>query len=178
VLPLVVLALFTVGRRRAAGVLGLVWVVLSMLTEQMLFNPAMTAVDVIEFVVLVTPGFCLLTFRPQSTPQAFRHLWLIFALAWVIPLLANANYYDVCRFFPAVAIVFLPFAPEFALGVVAYWSIVLWSVAAGILSARGNGVVGPQFAYENARFPLLIWTVAVLALVAVGRWRATKRSYR
>jgi hypothetical protein len=173
-LPLGVLALFTFGSRRAAGLLGLAWVALHVRSSSY-----MTTVAVVEFVMLTTPGFCLLTLRPRSTPTAMRYLWLAFAVIWVVPQLAGfENFRDVAHFFPVVAVVFVALSPEFALGLVAYWAVVALSASSGVLPAHGSGIPGSLPGGGAMETALLFgWTALVLVLVAIGRRRAAKHSY-
>ncbi len=167
-LPLAVLALFTLGRRRSTGMLGLAWVYMLMRE-----NPYRSTVDVIELVVPLAAGFLLVTLRPRSAPTEWRYLWVIPAAVWgVLHLTVVASGLDALVLSDAgvlravltvgAAVLFLPIAPALALGAALACSAPLLNVS--------------LHAHPGTRLSLLAWTPVVLAMVAVGR-RAAKRAY-
>ena len=81
--PLVILASFTLGGRRLAGLLGLVWVALYVREWE---PPDLATSKIVVAVVLPAAGFGLLTLRPQTAPKAWqaRILWLVPAAAMAL----------------------------------------------------------------------------------------------
>jgi hypothetical protein len=166
VLPLVVLAAFTLGGRRLAGVLGLAWVALSVrgwpygvLTSEFIVMLAFPAV-----------GFALLTLRPQSAPRGWqaRILWLLPAAAWVLMNVAGAAFWFQPALIPVpavMALVLLPVAPAFAVGTTLAWS-----------ASSAWFYNGWFYGGESIWMAVLLASTALaFALVAVGRRAAIDR---
>lgn len=170
VLPLVILAAFTLGGRRLAGLLGLAWVTLYVRD----WESGLAASNVVVAVALPITGFGLLTLWPQVAPRAWqtRMLWLVpaaaLALVSVVPLWLSAS--DTFLWFsgqsvlvliPVVsALVFLPVAPSFAIGTALAWSVPhLW-------------IYGRESIWT---IMLLASTPAAVALVAAARRAAIDR---
>lgn len=164
VLPLVILASFTLGGRRLAGLLGLAWVAVYARESEL---PELAASQLIGMVVLPAAGFGLLTLRPQAVPRAWeaRILWLVPALALALvnlvplwfsnPLLWFSEQSVVILIPVVAALVLLPVAPAFAIGTALAWS------------ARWGLAFGDQSIWTIA---LLACTPVTLALVAAGRF--------
>lgn len=170
VLPLVILAAFTLGGRRLAGLLGLAWVA----TYIRDWDSGVAASNIVVAVALPAVGFGLLALRPQTAPAAWqtRILWLVpataLALATVAPLWISVS--DPLLLFspssilvlvPVVAaLVFLPVAPAFAIGTTLAWSVPhLW-----IYGRESIWTIG-----------LLASTPVALTLVAAAHRAATDR---
>lgn len=167
-LPLVILASFTLGGRRLAGLLGLAWVTLYVRDWE---PPGLAMSKIVVAVVLPAAGFGLLTLRPQAAPKTWqgRILWLVpaatlalvsIAPLWLAgpPLLWFSNQSVVALIPAAASLVFLPVAPAFALGTALAWSVPhLW--------IYGGESIWPIM--------LLASTPVSLALVAVARYVAT-----
>lgn len=134
ILPLVILASFTLGGRRLAGLLGLAWVALYVRDWE---PPGLAISKIVVAVVLPAAGFSLLTLRPQAAPKAWqaRMLWLVpaaaLALVSMVPLwfpvsdpLLWFSGGSIVALVPVVsALVFLPVAPAFAIGTALAWSV-------------------------------------------------------
>jgi hypothetical protein len=163
VLPLIVLASFTLGGRRLAGLLGLVWVALFVREYG---YPGVFRAETIGMAVLPAAGFGLLTWRPQAAPAAWqtRTLWLVPAAALALVTMAVLRFspysgQSVTVLIPVVAaLVFLPVAPGFAIGTALAWS------------AQWAWIFGSESTWTIA---LLASTPVALALVGAGRYAAT-----
>jgi len=174
ILPLVILASFTLGGRRLAGLLGLVWVALYIRDWE---PPGLGVSKIAVAVMLPTVGFGLLTLRPQTAPRAWqaRILWMAPAAALALvsmvpfwfsvsdPLLWFSGWSIVVLIPVVSALAFLPVAPAFAIGTALAWSVPhLWI-----------------YGHES------IWTILLLAstpvaltLLAVARRAALDRHDR
>ncbi len=167
VLPLIILASFTLGGRRLAGLLGLVWVALFVREYG---YPGVFRAETIGMAVLPAVGFGLLTWRPQAAPTAWhtRTLWLVpaAALALVTMAVLRLSPYSgqsVTVLIPVVAaLVFLPMAPGFAIGTALAWS------------AQWAWIFGSESTWTIA---LLASTPVALALVGAGRYAAIRSYY-
>src|SRR4030081_525202 len=87
VLPVLILALFTTGRNRTAGLLGLLRV--AMRLHQ---SPLISLDDFLILFPVEVFGFGLLAFRPRSIRPAGRYLWPIPTAMWAfywLPLLGQ-----------------------------------------------------------------------------------------
>lgn len=160
VLPLVVLATFTLGGPRLAGLLGLAWVALAVREWSYGVLPS-------EFIVMLAfpaVGFALLAFRPRTAPRRWqaRSLWLLPAVAWVLITLAGPGFWFQPVFIPVpavVALVLLPVAPAFAVGTALGWS-----------ATSGWFYNGWFYGGESIWMVMLLGsTLVAVALVAVGR---------
>lgn len=162
-LPLVILASFTLGGRRLAGLLGLAWVALYVRDWE---GPGIPMSNIVVAVVIPVAGFALLTLRPQAAPRAWqaRILWLVPAAALALvnlaplwssdPLLWISGQSSVVLIPVVAALVFLPVAPTFAVGTALAWSLPhLW-------------IYGAESIWTTM---LLASTPVALSLVAVAR---------
>lgn len=118
VLPVLILALFTRGRNRATGLLGLVR--FAMRLHQ---SPMIPLADFLITVPVPAVGFGLLATRPRGVPRAGRYLWPIpaacLAFYWSTLL---GQHSGIGRLTPILAgVVFLPVAPALALGLGIDW---------------------------------------------------------
>jgi hypothetical protein len=134
ILPLVILASFTLGGRRLAGLLGLVWVALYIRDWE---PPGLGMSKIAVAVTLPAVGFGLMTLRPQSAPRASqaRILWVVpaaaLALVSMVPLWFSVSDpllwfsgWSIVVLIPVVsALAFLPVAPAFAIGTALAWSV-------------------------------------------------------
>lgn len=160
VLPLVVLAAFTLGGRRLAGLLGLAWVALAVRQ----WTHGVLTSEFIAMLALPTVGFVLLALRPRVAPRTWRarSLWLVPALVWVLMNLAGPGFWFQPVLIPlpaVVAFVFLPVAPAFALGTALAWS----ATSAWFYN-------GWFYGGESIWMVILLGsTLVAVALVAVGR---------
>lgn len=170
VLPLVILASFTVGGRRLAGLLGVAWVALYVRDWE---SPGLATSQAVGQIVLPAAGFGLLALLPHAAAKTWqaRILWLVPAAAVALTSLAPLWFSDPSLWFPGQsifilipvisALVFLPVAPGFAVGTTLAWSSMwLWNILGDSIWAT----------------LLLASTPVALALVAIGR-SAAIRSY-
>ena len=162
VLPVLILALFTTGRNRTTGLLGLLRV--AMRLHQ---SPLISLPDFLILVPVQAVGFGLLAIRPRSIRPAGRYLWLIPAAMWAFYWLTLLGQHSgVGRMTPVVAaLVLLPLAPSLALGIGIDWLL------QGISYLTYPG--GDGFPLWTAEF-LACLPVIVLA-VGVYRHAATAR---
>jgi hypothetical protein len=77
--PALILAVFTAGRDRATGIIGLIW-----LYADIRSHPRPPISIWIEFWLLPLAGFVLMAIRPRRKAGLERALWLIPALVWAI----------------------------------------------------------------------------------------------
>jgi hypothetical protein len=160
VLPVLILALFTTGRNRTTGLLGLLRV--AMRLHQ---SPLLSFADfLIQFSVQVL-GFGLLAIRPRTIRPAGRYLWPIPAALWAFYWLTLLGQHSgIGRMTPVIAaLVFLPVAPSLALGIGIDWLL----LGVGYLTYPG----GDGYPLWTAEF-LACLPVVVLA-VGVYRHAAT-----
>ena len=163
VLPLVVLAAFTLGGRRLTGLLGLAWVALAVRE----WSYGLLTSEFIVMLAFPAVGFVLLTIRPRTAPKGWqaRSLWLLPAVAWVLINLPGPGFWLQPVLIPVpavVALVLLPVAPAFAVGTALAWS-----------ATSGWFYNGWFYGAESIWMIMLLGsTLVAVALVAVGR-RAT-----
>lgn len=164
-LPLVMLASFTLGRHRLAGLLGLAWVALY---ARMWGDAGLSTGQLIDSVLLPGAGFGVLALRPRVAPPAWqaRSLWLLSAAALALVHVASplpiGPHGSILVVIPGLlALASLPLAPAFAVGTALAWSTpLIWAT-------------GPQSAWRTV---LLCCMVVALVLAAAGRFVATTRS--
>lgn len=147
VLPVLILALFSTGRTRTVGALGLLRV--AMRLHQ---SPLIGLAGFMILVPVQVLGFGLLATRPRSFPRAGRYLWPIPAVMWAFYWLTLLGQHSgVGKLTPVIAAVaLLPFAPSMALGLGIDWLL----MGVGYLTYPGGD-----------GFPL--WTVELLACLPV-----------
>ena len=120
ILPVSILVLFTLGRHRTTGVLGLGWVAIFL--HQ---HPMLPSSGFIADVPLQAAGFAMLAIRPRAARSAGRLLWLVPAvvfLVYQVTLLGQLS--GVGRTTPVlVALLLLPWAPSLALGTAITWGL-------------------------------------------------------
>ena len=171
--PLVILASFTLGGRRLAGLLGLVWVALYVRDWE---PPDLAMSKIVVAVVLPAAGFGLLT--PAATDGAKsmagtnsvagassgagarEHGAAVVLALWFSGPLPWFTYQSIVVLVPvAAAFVFLPVAPAFAIGATLAWSVPhLW-------------IYGGESIWTIV---LLAFTPVSIALVAVARRAAIR----
>ncbi|MGH2857001.1 MAG: hypothetical protein ACRDMJ_05900 [Solirubrobacteraceae bacterium] len=118
VLPVLILALFTSGRNRTTGLLGLLRVAMRLHQSSMI-----SLADFLITIPVPAVGFGLLAIRPRSIPHAGRYLWPIpaacLAFYWSTLL---GQHSGIGRLTPILAAaVLLPAAPALALGLGIEW---------------------------------------------------------
>jgi hypothetical protein len=147
VLPVLILALFSTGRNRAVGALGLLRV--AMRLHQ---SPLIGLADFMILVPVQVLGFGLLAIRTRSIPSAGRYLWPIPAAMWAVYWLTLLGQHSgIGKLTPVVAaVVLLPIAPSMALGLGIDWLL----MGVSYLTYPGGD-----------SFPL--WTVELLACLPV-----------
>lgn len=161
VLPLVILASFTFGRRRLTALLGLVWVFVFFRTW---VNVPIFRSGLIEMLVLPALGFVLLAGLPSAmpTPWQARIKWLIPATAWALIHLLSMRIsgQPIVILLPIlVSLLALPVAPALAVGTALAWSATsLWM----------GGVESPRTVLS------LACAAMALAFIAVGHRRAIR----
>lgn len=165
VLPLLILASFTLGGRRLAGLLGLMWVALFVREYG---YPGVFRPGTIGMAVIPVIGFAVLTWRPQATPKDWtaRTLWVVPAAALALVTIAALRFspytgQSVVILIPVVAgLVLLPVAPAFAIGTALAWSAQwVWIFGGG---------------ESTWTIMLLACTPITVALVVVGRSAAIR----
>jgi hypothetical protein len=169
VLPLVILASFTFGGRRLAGLLGLAWIVLYVQD----WEPGLGTSQAVQQILLPAAGFGLLTLRPQAAPRTWqaRILWVVPAAALALvnlaplwasnPLLWYSDQSIVILIPVIAALAFLPVAPAFAVGTTLAWS------STWVWNPWGESIWTAM---------LMASTPTALALLAIGRF-ATRDNY-
>ena len=161
VLPVLILALFTSGRNRTAGLLGLIRVAMRLHQSPM--------IPLAEFLVTVpvpVVGFALLAIRPRSIPRAGRYLWPIpaacLAFYWSTLL---GQHSGIGMLTPILAaIVLLPAAPALVLGLGIDWLL----LGLGYLTYPGGD------GFPGRTVELLACLPAVLLLCAAWRHAARR----
>jgi hypothetical protein len=164
VLPILILALFTTGRNRTAGLLGLLR--LGMRLHQ---SPMISLADFLITIPVPALGFGLLAVRPRSIPPAGRYLWPIPSACWAFYWSTLIGQHSgTGKLTPVVAsLILLPVAPALALGIGIDWLL----QGVGYLAYPG----GDAWA---------LWTIELLACLPVVLlltvvWRhAARRPHR
>lgn len=118
VLPVVILALFTLRRTRLSGLAGLIFVGYGLLPHVPL------AGGTVAVLVLPLTGFALLAFAPQKVSPRGRWVWLAPAAVFAFFAVTSIGYQSGVAYIApvVVTICFLPFNPSFAMGTVLVWS--------------------------------------------------------
>lgn len=118
--PALILAVFTAGRDRAAGIIGLIWVVADIHSHS---RPPVSIW--IEFWLLPVAGFILMATRPSRMAGPERALWLIPAIVWAIFQYTELGQQSGVGYLTPVlaTLAFLPAAPAFALATALGWSL-------------------------------------------------------
>jgi hypothetical protein len=131
--PALILVLFTVGRSRAAGILGLAWAADTVLQAHS------SSAQYVSFgsqgVLLPALGFAAILFGPRRAVPGGRTLWILpagaFAIWWLLGGLAGA----VPFLLPIlITLPLLGLFPSFALGTALSWSL----LGAGIIIQFGD----------------------------------------
>jgi hypothetical protein len=120
VIPALILVLFTLGRNRTTGILGLAWLVIFLHQHSML-----SLSGFFELVPLQAAGFALLAIKPRKPLPAGRFLWPAPAIVWLlyqVTLLGQQSGVGKTTPFLA-ALLLLPWAPSLALGIAITWSL-------------------------------------------------------
>lgn len=131
VLPVLILMLFTSGRNRTTGLLGLLRVAMRLHQSQL--------ISLDDFLILFPvqiAGFGLLTIRPRSIQFAGRYLWAIPTAMWAFYWLTLLGQHSgIGMMTPVItALIFLPIAPSLALGLGIDWLL----QGVGYLTAGGD----------------------------------------
>jgi hypothetical protein len=120
VIPSLILVLFTLGRNRTTGILGLAWLAIFLHQHAML-----PLSDFFASVPLQAAGFALLAIKPRKALPAGRFLWpapAIVFLLYQVTLLGQLS--GIGRTTPfLVAVLLLPWAPSLALGTAITWAL-------------------------------------------------------
>jgi hypothetical protein len=120
IIPALILVLFTLGRNRTTGILGLAWLAIFLHQHSML-----SLTGFVETVPLQAAGFALLAIKPRKSLPAGRFLWLAPAIVWLVywvTLLGQQS--GVGKMTPVLAaLLLLPWAPSLALGTAITWAL-------------------------------------------------------
>ena len=168
VIPAVILVLFTLGRNRTTGILGLAWLAIFLHQQSML-----PLRYFFENVPLQAAGFALLAIKPGKALPAGRFLWLAPAIVWLVyqvTLLGQLS--GVGRTTPfLVAVVLLPWAPSLALGTAITWGL----TAIFYLSVYQ---IAPTAPHLLGAIELLAGVPLALIVAAITRTAATRAEPR
>jgi hypothetical protein len=164
-LPALVLVLFTFRRTRASGLVGLGWIVLS-IVEYVDFRPPspvfLTLLRVfVVWYALPLAGFAALALVPQRVATRGRWLWLVPAAIIASVDATAGSQAGVSYIAPVlVGVCLLPFKPSFALGAALAW------VPFGVWDLTGPGGAGRWTAVS---VELLILAAFAVIVVVIGR---------
>jgi hypothetical protein len=167
VLPVLILALFTTGRNRTTGLLGLLRV--AMRLHQ---SPLISLDDFLILFPVQMLGFGLLAFRPRSMRPAGRYLWPIPTAMWAFYWLTLLGQHSgIGRLTPVIAaLVFLPLAPSLALGIGIDWLL----QGVGYLTYPGGDSYPLWTAEFLACLPVVLLAVGVYRHAATSAARVEK----
>lgn len=136
--PALILAAFTAGRDRAAGIIGLVWIIRDILAHSQ--PPASLW---IELWLLPIAGFALMTIVPRRQRVRERVLWLIPGLVWALFGYTELGQQSGIGYITPVlaTLVFVPIQPALALGTAVAWSLMAaWYLAIPMGEATRLGI--------------------------------------
>jgi hypothetical protein len=165
VMPLIVLALFTVRRPRLAACAGLAWLVLFLKENPIMLAPVWIP-RVLDFVALPAAGFTLMFLRPRTAPSRLRGAWIVPAAASALLQLTATPMWElsnpIVMISPlVVALALLPWAPGFVLATAVVWAV---PDVAGIGRTLQSSMP-------------VAFAVLTLLLVAAARRRAKRAAY-
>lgn len=152
ILPTVILVLFTLGRRRITGLIGLAWIAIFLHQRTTL-----PITGLIAHVPLQAAGFAMLAARPSAAQKTGRLLWLAPAFVFVV---YQATLYDqlsgVGRAIPFLAsLMLLPWAPAMVLATAMTW---------GLVGVASLGLYLTQVGYSD----LLLQAAGLMATVPLA----------
>jgi hypothetical protein len=169
VIPALILVLFTLGRSRITGILGVAWLAIFLHQHAMLPLSGFFAL-----VPLQAAGFALLMIKPRKALPAGRFLWLVPAIVFLlyqVTLLGQLS--GVGRTTPfLVAVLLLPWAPSLALGTAIAWGL----IAIFYLSMYQTLPTDPHLLVEAIE--LLAGVPLALIGTAMSRTAATRAELR
>jgi hypothetical protein len=158
--PMVILGLYTAGRDRVTGAVGLAWVGVGVIVSLALTPASHMLRGVwIELWLLPLAGFALMLLAPRSKAGAERFLWIIPGAAWAIVVSTRLGGQSGLGYLlPVLAtVVLLPLQPALAVG-----TALAWSATPLFLVASGTQTAGIPLA-------LLSCTPAALLLTGISR---------
>ena len=128
--PALILAVFTAGRDRAAGIIGLIWPYMDIRSHP---RPPMSIW--IEFWLPPLSGFMVMAIRPRRKAGRDRALWVIPAIVWAIFQYTELGQQSGVGYLTPVlaTLIFLPIQPALALGTAVAWSLMAaWYLPIGV----------------------------------------------
>jgi hypothetical protein len=128
--PALILTVFTAGRDRTTGIIGLIWLYTSIRS-----HPQPPISIWIEFWVPPLAAFMLMAIRPRRKAGCERALWLIPAIVWAIFQYTELGQQSGIGYLTPVlaTLIFVPIAPAFALATAVAWSLMAaWYLPIGV----------------------------------------------